>query len=392
MATGSSTPMTLDPSLLILAQSITATITGLGILYANLATLAVLRFAEGASERLRGQTTLQPVTVLKPLRGSDPGLDRNLASFAAQDYSAPIQILCGVQDPADPALGTMEQLRQGGLPLEVIVDPRRHGSNRKIDNLINMLPAARHPVLAVADSDMRVPRGYLREIVAPLADPRVGLVTCLYRGVPAGGLWSSLAAAGVNHFFLPSVLVGRLLGVAPGCFGSTMAIRRETLDRVGGFDAFADRLADDHALGHAVRALGLEVVISSIVIDHVMDEASLGTLWGHELRWARTIRLLSPWGHAGTAVTHAIPWAFACAMLCPTAAASWGLLVLALLARLGLADAVERAFAMPPSGWPLVLVRELLSFAVFVMSFGGRGVVWRGRRYRVGRDGVMVEL
>ena len=273
--------------------------------------------------------------------------------------------------------------------IDLVIDPQLHGPNRKVGNLINMTRAARDPVLVLADSDMRVPPDYLRRVVAPLTDPRVGLVTCLYRGVSGGGLWSALAAAGVNYHFLPSVLVGHLVGATPGCFGSTMALRRETLERLGGFETFAHHLADDYALGAAVRSLGLKLVLSPLLIDHVSHEPSVAAMWAHDLRWARTVRLLSPWGHAGTLVTHALPMALL-ALALGTPASLW-LLLAAAVARLALAASVDVMLDVRPRRWPLVLARDPLSFAVFVTSFLGRGVVWRGRRYRVSGTGLMTE-
>ena len=273
--------------------------------------------------------------------------------------------------------------------IDLVIDPQLHGPNRKVGNLINMTRRARHPLLVLADSDMRVPPDYLRRVVGPFADPRTGLVTCLYRGVPAGGPWSALAAAGVNYHFLPNALVGHLVGATPGCFGSTMALRRETLDHLGGFEAFAQHLADDYALGTAVRGLGLDLALSPLLIDHVSNEPSAAAMWAHDLRWARTIRLLSPWGHAGTVVTHALPTALLAVAL-GTAGSRW-LLLAAAAARLALAASIDVMLNVRPRRWPLVLVRDPLSFAVFVTSFLGRSVVWRGRRYRVSGTGLMTE-
>jgi ceramide glucosyltransferase len=377
--------MTTAALLLAAGRTLAAVLAALGILYAFLAVAAVRRFAR--TPLPEPADPLPPVTILKPLHGAEPGLDHNLASFARQDYPAPVQLLCGVQDPSDPAIGVVERLR---APLiDLVVDPQLHGPNRKVGNLVNMTRRARHPLLVLADSDMRVPPDYLRRVAAPFADPRTGLVTCLYRGVPAGGPWSALAAAGVNYHFLPSALLGHLVGAAPGCFGSTMALRRETLERLGGFDAFAYHLADDYALGAAVRGLGLDLVLSPLLIDHVSNEPSAAAMWAHDLRWARTIRLLSPWGHAGTVVTHALPMALLAAAL-RTPGSLW-LLIAAAITRLALAASVDVMLDVRPRRWPLVLARDPLSFLVFVTSFLGRGVVWRGRRYRVSGTGLMTE-
>ncbi|MBV9686950.1 MAG: glycosyltransferase, partial [Alphaproteobacteria bacterium] len=196
--------------------------------------------------------------MLKPLHGDEPGLYENLRSFAEQDYPES-QIVLGVNDPRDSALPAAQALARD-LPahdIVMVVNSRIRGSNQKVANLENMIEAARHDVLVLADSDMRVDRGYLSAVTAPLCDPRTGVVTCLYRGVSTGGRWSELGAMHINFGFLPGALVADSLGLGGGCFGATIALRRETLERIGGFVRLRDELADDHRIGDEVRALGL---------------------------------------------------------------------------------------------------------------------------------------
>jgi ceramide glucosyltransferase len=360
----------------------------LGCLYALFAAASLDRLS--ASARPRSVGPAPSVSILKPLYGAEPGLLENLASFVRQDYRGPVEMLCGVHDSADPAADVVRELvrRQPGADVRLLADPTLHGSNRKISSLINLAGAARGKVILLADSDVRVPPDYLVRVIEALQQPGVGLVTCLYRGLPAAGPWSRLLAMAIDDHFLPSVLVGLRLGLAEPCFGSTIALRRQTLARIGGFEVVADRLADDYAIGAAVRALGLEVAIPPMVVAHVCSEPSFAALMAHEIRWARTIRLVDPKGFAGSIVTHPLPFALLALLLQP-GRIGLGLLLASLACRVWLQLGVGRALghrAGPPWLGP---VRDLLSFAVFVASLWPSAVRWRGDRYRVGRDGTL---
>lgn len=335
-------------------------------------------------------------SVLKPLHGAAPGLASNLASTLAQDHAAPFEVLFVVRDPNDPAAAAAEAAMSAhpGRPARLVRNPRLHGANRKVSQLLNLEGLARHPVLVVADADMRVDTDWLSRATAPLADPSVGLATCLYRAEAADGRFPSrLGALGTDWHFLPGAALGEMMGQAGGCYGATMALRREVLDRIGGFAPLADLLADDHALGEAVRRLGLRVVVVPALPVHMAHEASLRDLLAHELRWARTLRLLAPAGYLGMGVTHPLAWGLMAAMAAP---AGWGVtaLAVALFARLGLAAAVDSATGATAKLGRLALLplRDLLSFAIWAAGLARSSVVWGGRRYRLRRDGSMVEL
>jgi ceramide glucosyltransferase len=331
------------------------------------------------------------VTLLKPLCGAEVTLESNLATFCAQDYPEAVEMVCGVQDPKDPALAIVQNLRGKfpGASITLAQEPRGKFGNPKIANVISMFKLARHDILMLSDSDMEVGPSYVRDVVAALQQPGVGLVTCLYRGHAVAGFWSKLAAAAVDQHFLPSVLVGTWLGLAKPCFGSTIALRRQTLERIGGFEAFADTLADDYAMGDAVRGLGLKVAIPPFTIGHTFSDASLGELMAHELRWARTIRLVDPVGYAGSLLTHPLPFALASLALSGFSAIGWIILAATLASRLSVAIQVQR---LPGGGegalW-LSPVRDLVSFVVFVLSYLPGAVSWRGHRYRVGSNGTV---
>ena len=361
----------------------------LGALYLALAVAMVARMGRPPAAATRRTASL--VTVLKPLCGAAPTLREDLLTFLRQDYAGAVQFVFGVQNNADPAIAVVEDLRRA-LPdrdITLVVDATLHGSNRKVSNLVNMSRAAQGDVLVLSDDDMRVAPDYLTRVVAALHEPGTGAVTCLYHGVAARGAWSELARLGVDTHFLPNVAVGLGLGLATPCFGSTIALRTEILERIGGFAAVADDLADDYELGRRVRALGLTVGVPAFTIGHVSAERDLDELARQELRWARTIRQIDPAGHAGSVVSH--PLAFAVIACCAVPGpASLGAAALAVALRLALCLAVERRFGLRPHTYWLIPVRDLLSFGLFVMSFAGRGVSWRGHSYGVSTLGALV--
>jgi ceramide glucosyltransferase len=337
------------------------------------------------------------VTILKPLHGAEPGLFKNLASFCTQNYPGAVQIILGVQDPRDDAIAVVEQLRAKykDCHLDLVVDATMHGLNRKVSNLVNMWRYVEHDVIVVADSDIRVDPNYLSRIVAALEQRGVGAVTCLYHGLPATGFWAQLAALGINAHFLPNVIMGLGLKLAQPCFGSTIAFKRKALVEIGGFIRVANCLADDYAIGAALRARGYGISVSPITVGHVCGEMSASELWHHEVRWARTIRSLDPAGYAGSILAHAFPLALIAAVVGVAAeslspATALGLGLAASGCRLALLRQVERAFNLPPQSCWLVPLRDVLSFAVFVSSFFGQSARWKGRRYRFVAGGTLV--
>ncbi len=358
-----------------------------GAIYSCLATWAAWRFLRRPAAAAAGQPS---ITVLKPLHGDEPELYENLVSFCTQAYAGSLQIILGVQDPADPALAVARRLKGEHPDRDIVVvsDPTKHGTSGKIGNLINMAAKARGEIVVISDSDVRLEPDGLGRIVAALEAPGVGMIHCLYRGRPTASFWSRLAALDVNTRFAPSVLVGELLGANP-CLGPTMALGAETLASIGGLEHLADFLADDFELGRAVRAKGLRVACPTMVIDHVFPERSAGEMLAHELRWARTIRLVQPAGYAGSVITHVTPLALIGATL--TGFAGWSLALLAILTGLRHAQAYALSRWMSSDRgllW-LIPIRDLVSFGVFVTAFFGDRVRWRGNRLRVQRDGVI---
>jgi ceramide glucosyltransferase len=350
-------------------------------------TAAALRFARRPIAALAERPA---VSVLKPLHGAEPGLYDNLASFLDQDYPG-MQVVFGVRHRADTALPVARALSRENPERDIalVIDPRASGSNLKVANLENMLPAARHEVLVLADSDMRVDPRYLGTVTAPLQDSRTGLVTCLYKGVPHGGLWSQLGAMHINFAFLPSALLGNMLGVGGGCFGATIALRRAVLERIGGFARIRNELADDHRLGDAVRDLGLATVLSPYIVENHVTERSFASLWQHELRWARTVRAMAPYGFAGSVVTHTVVLTALAVATSGLSELAWWFVLVSLLLRWLTAGIIARSLALPTGGLWLLPLRDVLSFVVFLGSFCGRSVLWRDQLFRVGPGGRM---
>lgn len=327
---------------------------------------------------------LPAVTVLKPLHGDEPLLEAALTTLCAQNYPD-LQIVFGVQDPADAALAVVARLRARfpARDIAVVVDSSAHGTNRKIGNLINMLPEAKHDILVIADSDIHVAPDYLGDIVALLAVPGVGLVTTLYAGLPATrGLPALLGASWINFTFLPGAVLARAMG-RQDCLGATMAMRRETLREIGGLEALANHLADDNVLGELVRAQGQAVAVAATIPATTIGEANMRALFRHELRWARTIRALEPAGFAASVLQHKLAWA----VLAMAAAPGWvtlGFFAVIWLGAAWVAHGTERNLAPRLKGlaittplWLLPL-RDLFSLCVWIASHAGRRVEWRG--------------
>ena len=328
------------------------------------------------------------VSILKPLKGIDPQMYDCLRSHCVQDY-AQFEIIFGVSDPDDPAVELVRRL-EAEFPecaIRLVVCHENLGANTKVSNLAQMLAEARHEYLLVNDSDIRVERDYLQQAVTPLADPKVGLVTCLYRGVPSRGLGSRLEALTISTDFCAGVLAARLVegGIRFG-LGSTLAFRRRDLAVIGGFEALTDYLADDYEIGSRIAALGLEVKLSAAVVETLLPPYSLRGFVEHQLRWARTIRDSRRWGYAGLMLTFGIPWALLALLSAHGARWAWELFGLVVCVRLAAALAVGRGVLQdrqtPTSLW-LLPVRDVIAVFVWIGGFVGHTITWRGGRFQL---------
>jgi ceramide glucosyltransferase len=341
-----------------------------------------------AGEGARPTRFLPPISILKPLKGTDPEIYESFRSHCLQDYPE-YEIIFGVSDPNDPAIESVKALQREfpNRRIQLVVSEKILGANVKVSTLAQMLTEARYDHLIVNDSDIRVEPDYLRRVTAPLANSQVGLITCLYRGVPGATLGSRLEALGISTDFCASVLVARQLeGGIRFALGSTLAFRRVELDKIGGFTSFVDYLADDYELGKRIAGLGLTVNLSDVAVETYLPSYRLREFFAHQLRWARGIRDARVGGYLGLIFTFGLPWALLA--LTASGGALWASITLAitLLFRFAAALVVGRGVLQDRQilrdAW-LIPLRDLLAVAVWFASLGGHTVTWRGDRFRL---------
>lgn len=335
-------------------------------------------------------STLPPaVTILKPVCGAEPRLYECLRSFCLLDH-APLQIVFGVGDRADPAIAVVKRLiaEFPALDLSLVVDSAVHGTNLKVSNLINMSRSVKHEVVIVSDSDTEVEPDCLVAVLAPFSDSEVGAVTCLYKAAPAPGLASALGALAVNDWFLASAVVDAEMRDAAYCFGPVTALRREALAAMGGFGRLAFHLADDFMLGRLIAAAGYEVRLASYVPAIVVDE-NVASLLRHELRWARTVRTVKPGEHFMSMAMEPLPLLLATLAPFPQLGGWWAIGVVVAL-RVILHYLVRRRFAIAAPARPWLLpFRECLCFAIWLASYRSSHVSWRERDFVIAPGGIL---
>lgn len=331
-----------------------------------------------------------PLSILKPLKGVDPAIYESFRSQCVQDYPE-YEIIFGVSEADDPAIASVERLKEEfpDRAIRLVVAPVKLGANVKVSNLQQMLPYARYEYLMVNDSDIRVERDYLRRVIASLAaeEDRVGMVTCLYRGVASPTLGSRLESLGISTDFCAGVLVARHLEHGLHfALGSTMAFRRADLTSAGGFKSIVDFLSDDYQLGRRIADMGLRVHLSDVVVETHLPAYDLHGFMAHQLRWARSVRDSRAGGYLGLVTTFGLMWAFLAVVAAKAAAWSLGLLIGVGVLRLAVAIAVGRGVLKDPhllSHLWLLPLRDLIAVGVWVASFAGHTVTWRGERFEL---------
>jgi ceramide glucosyltransferase len=331
---------------------------------------------------------LPPVSILKPLKGIDPEIYEAFRSHCVQDYPE-YEIIFGISDAADPAVARVGQLMQEfpQVAIRLVICPDILGTNVKVSNLEQMVQAARYEHLIVNDSDIRVERDYLQEVVAPFRDEKVGMVTCLYRGSPAPTLGSRLEALGISTDFSPGVLVAQQLegGLHFG-LGSTLAFRRSELAQIGGFKAMADFLADDYELGRRIAGLGFKVVLAPTIVETHLPPYDFRGFLAHQIRWARGVRDARLGGYIGLVTTFGLMWSLLLLIAAHAAPWSWAVLGAVSLLRVGVALAVGTSVLQDAKLigqlW-LLPVRDLIAAGIWIASFFGHAVIWRGEKFRL---------
>jgi len=328
-----------------------------------------------------------PVTILKPVKGMDSESFENFASFCRQDYPL-FQIIFAAASADDPAIPVIQRLIEAypTVDIDLVISDRIHGPNYKVCNLINAFPAAKHDIIIVCDSDIRVGPRYLREVAGPFRDASVGLVTSLYRSSRVRNLPTALEAMGFTTEMIPNVMVAVCLEGLTFALGASMAVRREALAAIGGFEALADYLADDYQLGNMVHRAGFRLELSGYFVESVMKRETLGGILSRQLRWARTMRASRPLGYFASGITQPVPAALLALLSSGFSPAGWTAVALLGLSRLCCGMMFSRIFVrdglLPRYLW-LLPFRDLLAFATWALSFLGNRVVWRSHTFRV---------
>jgi len=337
------------------------------------------------------------VTILKPVKGMDAGSYDNFASFCRQQYSGAVQILFAAASADDPVIPVVRQLMTDfpGVDISLIINPAIHGPNYKVCNLINAFPNARHDIIIVCDSDIRVAPDYLASVTTHFADPKVGLVTSLYRTSSVANCATAIEATGFTAEMIPNVLVALQLEGLSFALGASMAVRREALDSIGGFHALVDYLADDYQLGNKIHRAGWRIALDDCFVESMMHAENLQNVLSRQLRWARTMRVSRPGGYLASGITLPFPALLLALLLAPTAGTGLAAIVLLYGTRAIITTLYSRLFVkdrlLPRWLW-LIPLRDLLAFCTWALSFLGNHVTWRGSRFKLNPGGTIEEI
>ncbi len=370
-------------------------------IYLLMVLLGAFRFHRGAKAgrklALSLQSALPPVTIFKPVHGMELRLEENLESFFQQDYPA-FEIIIGARDTQNPALQVAERVarRYPNVPSRIVISGPPTWPNAKVFSLGKMIPAASNDFFVISDSDVKVGPDFLRNVVPPLLDPAIGLVTCLYKGVPAGDFWSLLEALGLSVEMPSGVVVADMIEGIRFALGPAVALRRQDLEKLGGIGTTADYYSDDYVLGNKMWLAGFKVIFSHYFIEHVLTPRPLSRTLGDQLRWMKSTRYSRPLGHVGTGLTYAMPFGIL-GMIAAIALGRPGLGAVLLAAAV-----INRCIQSIAVGWGLIgdrralyfswlyPLRDLLGWVLWKCSFTGRNFYWRGEKYRFTKNGKIV--
>ncbi len=337
------------------------------------------------------------VTILKPVKGMDAESYANFASFCRQQYGGAIQLLFAVASAEDPIIPVIRQLITDfpGHDISLTINPAIHGPNYKVSNLINAFPRTCHGIIIVCDSDIRVAPDYLQSVCAHFSDPRIGLVTSLYRTSRVHGIATAVEATGFTSEMIPNVMVALQLEGLSFALGASMAVRREALAAIGGFEALADYLADDYQLGNKIHRTGWHIALDGCFVESMVKAESLMSVLSRQLRWARTMRVSRPGGYLASGITLPFPAALLAALLAPTASSALAAIGLLYAVRLSVCTLFSRTLVgdklLPKWLW-LIPLRDMLSFFSWALAFLGNRVEWRGSRFTLRPGGKLEEV
>jgi len=337
------------------------------------------------------------ITILKPVKGMDSGSYANFASFCRQDYAGAVQMLFALASPDDPAIPVIRQLINDfpDHDISLVVNPAIHGPNYKVSNLINAFPQSKYDIIIVCDSDIRVAPNYLKSVASHFSDTQVGLVTSLYRTSTVHGIATAVEATGFSAEMIPNVMVALQLEGLSFALGASMAVRREALDCIGGFEALADYLADDYQLGNKVHRAGWRIALDGCFVESMMKAENLPAVLARQLRWARTMRVSRPGGYLASGITLPFPAVLLAAFTAPTTPIALAAILTLYVVRLTITTIYSRGFVkdglLPGWLW-LIPLRDMLAFCSWSLSFLGNRVEWRGSRFVLRPGGKIEEL
>ena len=337
------------------------------------------------------------VSILKPVKGMDEDSYDNFASFCSQEYCGDLQLVFAVASPDDPVIAVIRQLIEdfSHHDIRLVINPAQHGPNQKVSNLINAFPRTKHDIIIVSDSDISVEADYLQSVVAHFSDRQVGLVTSLYRTSEVHGIATALEATGFTSEMIPNVLVARQLEGLTFALGASMAVRREALLAIGGFESLAGYLADDYQLGNKIHRAGWRIALDPCFVESVIKSENLMTVLSRQLRWARTMRVSRPVGYLASGITLPFPAVMLATLLSPSPLVGAAAVALLYGVRLTVSTIFSRKYVkdnlLPRWLWLLPL-RDMLAFFAWALSFLGNRVEWRGSRFVLKPGGKIEEL
>ena len=382
----------------LLALALLGTLTSAVFLLLTVAGVFRFRSESGKVRASKiGNVEFPPVSVLKPVHGMEARLRENLESFFRQDYPS-YEILFAADEEDDAALNVVREIsaRYAQIPCRILVTGKPPWPNPPAYCFYRMAEVASHQILVTSDSDVEVAANYLREVVTPMLEPSVGMVTCVYRGKNAAGFWSGLTAIGMSVEMTAGVLVANLLEGMKFGLGPTIAVKKEAVRKIGGYEVLGDYFANDFMIGNLIDKAGYRVVLSQHVIDHIVSQRNFQKMWENQLRWAKSTRYSRPKGHLGTGLIFAIPYGLiglAAGLLLGMPVVGWSLLAAAVLNRVleawivGWGVVRDRVALVQFWLYPL---RDLLGLIVWVASYTGAKTAWRDSRYELRGDKIVL--